>query len=114
MKFTGHQFEVSKTLPMDQIVSHHFWSKMVSLQYNLYSRLPKGAQIASNGMLLLQLRSMFMSFMMSVKVESSAKGQTMPRPQFMGRLWITRTDLRLSKPDTTSMEAYFNECMNCL
>jgi hypothetical protein len=113
MKFTGHQFEVSKTLPMEQIVSHHFWSKVVALQYSLYSRLPGGGQIASNGMLLLQLRSMFMAFMMSVKVDNSPRGQAIPKPQVMGRLWITRADLRVGNADARGFkEAWFNECMS--
>ena len=90
MKFTGHQLEVSKTLPVEQVVSQHSWSKLVSLQYNLYSRLEKGAPIAGNGILLLQLRSMFMAFMMSCKVDPNpGPRSTIPKPQVMGRVWIS-------------------------
>jgi hypothetical protein len=88
LKFTGSRFELSKELPVEQVVSSHVWAKMVSLQYNLYSRLESGARIASNGMLLLQLRTMFMAFMMSCKVDPNA-GPRAAKPQVMGKVWIS-------------------------
>jgi hypothetical protein len=90
MKFTGHQFETAKSQPVEQIVSQQIWSKMVSFQYNLYSRLEKGAQIASNDILLLQLRSMFMAFMMSCRPDPNpGPRSTHPKPQLMARVWIS-------------------------
>lgn len=91
LKFAGTRFEVSKELPVEQVVSQHAWSKLVSLQYNLYSRLERGGRIAGNGILLLQLRAMFMAFMMSCKVEAPGKAgaSAVPKPQVMGRVWIS-------------------------
>src|ERR1700721_2241740 len=105
MKVTSHQFEQSKSLSIEHIVSHHFWCKMVSFQYNLYSRCPRGAQIAGNGVLLLQLRLIFMAFMMTCKGDPT-RGS---KPQALGRLWILRTP-----PDTKQMprDAHFVECKN--
>jgi hypothetical protein len=113
LRFTGSRFEASKELPVEQIVSQHTWSKLVSLQYNLYSRLEKGARIAGNGILLLQLRAMFMAFMMSCKVEpNSGARSNFPKPQMMGRVWIStslcnHTDL---DPKPINKEAVFKEC----
>lgn len=100
-RFSGIRFEVSKELPVEQLVSQLTWSKLVSLQYNLYSRLNNGAKIAANGLLLLQLRTMFMAFMMSCKVDTSA-GARGPKPQIMGRVWLA--------PKSIQREAAFKEC----
>ena len=65
---------------MDQVISPQFWTRLVSIQYTMYSRLTGGAKIAGNGILLLQLRFMFMAYMMScnpgtkgLKVQTVAK-----------------------------------------
>jgi hypothetical protein len=99
LRFTGSRYELSKELPVEQVVSSHVWSKMVSLQYNLYSRLDSGARIASNGMLLLQLRTMFMAFMMSCKVEPNpGQRANYPKPQIMGKVWISMSfEIELTK-----------------
>ena len=91
LKFTGSRFEVSKELPVEHIVSQHAWCKLVSLQYNFYSRLDRGARIASNGIVLLQLRTMFMAFMMNCKIEPPGKPGTIPKPQIMGKVWISNS-----------------------
>ena len=72
-------------------MSQQMWSKMVALQYNLYSRLEKGgASIASNDILLMQLRMMFMAFMMSCKSDPNpGPRSTIVKPQIMGRVWIS-------------------------
>lgn len=107
MKFSGCRFELSKELPVEQVVSSHVWPKLVSLQYNLYSRLSSGARIASNGILLLQLRTMFMAFMMSCKVESTPGSRTTyAKPQIMGKVWIS--------PKSIPREAVFKECISYL
>ena len=114
LRFTGSRYELSKELPVEQVVSSHVWSKMVSLQYNLYSRLDSGARIASNGMLLLQLRTMFMAFMMSCKVEPNPGQRTnYPKPQIMGKVWISKYIIgnwadKDAKP--IAREAVFKEC----
>jgi hypothetical protein len=90
LKFSGGQFEVSKNLPVEQVVSQQIWGKLVSLQYNLYSRLEKGARIAGNGILLLQLRTMFMAYMMSCKADPTPGGRSV-KPQIIGKLWISMT-----------------------
>jgi hypothetical protein len=97
LKFTGSRFEVSKELPLEQVLSQQAWSKLVSLQYNLYSRLERGARIAGNGILLLQLRAMFMAFMMSCKVEAPGKAgaSAIPKPQTMGRIWMSHFHLNV-------------------
>lgn len=87
LRFCGAKFETSKEVPPEQFISQRIWERVVSVQYNLYSRLETGALIAGNGILLLQLRAMFMAFMMSCKLEVSgnARGRT---PQVMARAWL--------------------------
>lgn len=87
LKFSGCRFEMSKDLPIEQILSGRVWDRIVAIQYNIYSRLESGATIAGNGILLLQLRSMFVAHMMSCKGETTGgtRGRT---PQNMGRAWL--------------------------
>src|SRR5205809_809107 len=87
LRFNVYRFELSKELSIDQIISGRIWEKIVAIQYNIYSRLQSGAKIAGNGILLLQLRAMFMAFMMSCKIEQTAgaRGRT---PQNMARAWL--------------------------
>jgi hypothetical protein len=88
LRFSGIRFEMSKELPIEHILSGRVWEKIIAIQYNLYSRLESGAKIAGNGILLLQLRAMFVALMMSCKVETTgARNRT---PQNMGRAWLSR------------------------
>lgn len=86
LRFSGCRFEMSEKLTIEAILSGRVWEKIVAVQYNLYSRLESGAKIAGNGILLLQLRAMFLALMMSCKVETTgARNRT---PQNMGRAWL--------------------------
>jgi hypothetical protein len=87
LRFCQARLETSKEVPAEQFISQQIWNKIVSTQYNLYSRLESGAMVAGNGILLLQLRSMFMAFMMSCKLEAAgnARGRS---PQVMARAWL--------------------------
>lgn len=87
LRFSGCRFEISKDLPIEQILSGRVWDRIVAIQYNIYSRLDSGAKIAGNGILLLQLRAMFVALMMSCKAEQAGgtRGRT---PQNMGRAWL--------------------------
>jgi hypothetical protein len=87
LRFSGCRFELSKELSIEQILSGRVWEKIVAIQYNIYSRLDSGAKVAGNGILLLQLRAMFVALMMSCKVEQvgGTRGRT---PQHMGRSWL--------------------------
>jgi hypothetical protein len=88
LRFGGSRFETSKELPIEQILSARVWDKIIAVQYNLYSRLESGAKVAGNGILLLQLRAMFVAFMMSCRVETT--GTRNRTPQIMGRAWLSR------------------------
>jgi hypothetical protein len=97
MRFTGTRFEASKELPVEHIVSQHAWSKLVSIQYGIYCRLEKGARVAGNGILLLQLRAMFMAFMMACKAEpNTGPRSNAPRHQVMGRVWISTSPSQIT------------------
>jgi len=91
MKFSNVRVETSKEFTIEQAVSPPHWGKLVSLQYNFYSRLERGARIAGNGIVLIQLRTMFMAFMMSCKLETQARpgASAIPKPQIMARVWIS-------------------------
>jgi hypothetical protein len=100
LRFNSCRFELSKELTIEQILTGRNWDKIVSIQYNLYSRLDKGATIAGNAMLLLQLRAMFLALMMSVKQDSPGAPGTNRRgaAQNMGRVWLS-TPLSGAKAD---------------
>ena len=83
LRFCGFRFDLSKELPMDQVISHQVWTRIISIQYTMYSRLKGGAKIAGNGILLLQLRLMFMAYMMSCN--PGAKG---PKAQSVAKAWL--------------------------
>jgi len=87
LQFSGCRFEISKEFPIETTVSGRIWEKIVAIQYNIYSRLDSGAKIAGNGILLLQLRAMFLALMMSCKHDQTGgtRGRT---PQNMGRAWL--------------------------
>jgi len=89
LRFSNCRFEYTKETPIEQIFSGRIWDKIVSIQYNLYSRLDKGALIAGNAMLLLQLRAMFWAFVMSVKTDPSGPAANRRVPQNMGRIWLS-------------------------
>src|SRR5436189_2621483 len=94
IRFSVCRFEISKELTIDHILSGRVWEKIVAIQYNIYSRLESGAKIAGNGILLLQLRAMFMSLMMSCKAEitGGTRGRT---PQNMARAWLGTSFIRI-------------------
>lgn len=92
LRFSNCRFDYSKELPLEQILSGRVWDKIVSIQYNLYSRLDRGAMIAGNAMLLLQLRAMFVALVTSVKADlPGAVGANRRAPQNMGRVWLSTT-----------------------
>jgi hypothetical protein len=68
---------------MDQVLSHQVWTRIISIQYTMYSRLKGGAKIAGNGILLLHLRLMFMAYMMSCN-----PGQKGPKTQNVAKAWL--------------------------
>jgi hypothetical protein len=86
LRFSNCRFEYGKELSIDQILSGKVWEKIVSIQYNLYSRLDGGAMVAGNAMLLLQLRAMFVALVTSVKVDPAANRRV---SQNMGRVWLS-------------------------
>jgi hypothetical protein len=88
MRFCGFRFELGKDLPVEQVISQQVWTRIVSIQYTLYSRLKGGAKIAGNGILLLHLRLMFMVYMMSCS--PGTKGQ---KAQTLGKLWLGKISL---------------------
>jgi hypothetical protein len=90
LRFSGGRFEMSKEFqPVEPILSGRVWDKIVAIQYNIYSRLKSGAKIAGNGIILLQLRVMFVALMMSCKAE----GPRARTPQNMGRAWLSVSSL---------------------
>ena len=116
LRFSGSRFETSKELPIETIVSGRVWEKIVAIQYNIYSRLNGGARVAGNGILLLQLRAMFMAFMMSCKPEQTG-GTRSRTPQNMGRAWlgmaIPEVSLIVAPKSLSYKEALFKECKYC-
>jgi hypothetical protein len=88
IRFSQLRFEISKDLTPEQIISQNLWNKGVAIQYNLYSRLEKGARIAANGIVLLQMRTMFMAYMMSVATVTTVGSKAL-RPQALGRFWLS-------------------------
>jgi hypothetical protein len=103
-------------MPFEAIVNQHIWSKLVSVQYNLQSRLPHGTKIASNSILLLHVRQMFLSFMVSVKMDAMPGGRG-TKPQNVGKFWLCITTFEMEvanslapKPFPIPMEIHFREC----
>ena len=95
---------------MDQVISHQVWTRIISIQYTMYSRLKGGAKIAGNGILLLQLRLMFMAYMMSCN--PGAKG---PKAQSVAKAWLgIFMSLRFAdlaaKNQPLNRDAMFKEC----
>ena len=81
-------------MPFEAIVNQHIWSKLVSVQYNLQSRLRHGTKIASNSILLLHVRQMFLSFMVSVKMDAMPGGRG-TKPQNVGKFWLCITTFEI-------------------